>query len=292
MNTQIVPTNPASPFDAIMRTDDFGNEYWSARELMPMAGYGDKWQNFRSAIDRAAVSAMNQGHDAEILFTAVSNKTSGRPQEDFHVSRFGCYLIFQNGDPRKTEIADAQGYFAAKTREAEIGLPAVAPAELSRMQILTLALEAEQQNLALTAKIEADAPKVNFWDQYCSDDDKISFRTMASVLKVGEHDLREGLIFAGWIYGESRSRWSDTKQKKIERNRYSAMAHKKHLFDAVQNADVPRFGGELMHTLKANLAGAEAVGRWVEKIVAEFGTLKVALPVLEQRYNDRKKKVS
>lgn len=165
---------------------------------------------------------------------------------------------------------------------------APAPAELSRSDLARMVLESENEKLALSSKIEADAPKVNFWETYCADDDKITFRTVANVLNVGEGDLRECLIFTGWIYPETRTRWSESKKKKEARNRYSAMSHKKPYFDAVQNPDVPRFGGELMHTLKITIPGAEAVQRHIAKILAEHGTLKAALPVLEQRYNERK----
>lgn len=122
MNNPIVPAS-ASPFDAIMRTDDYGNEYWSARDLMPMAGY-EKWERFEDAINRAKASAENQGRSSEHHFPIAGKVIQGgrwgtQTVADFHVTRFGCYLIFQNGDPRKPEIAEAQGYFAIKTREAE-----------------------------------------------------------------------------------------------------------------------------------------------------------------------------
>ncbi|HJX77315.1 Rha family transcriptional regulator [Glutamicibacter sp.] len=162
------------------------------------------------------------------------------------------------------------------------------PAELTRSDLARMVLESESEKLALSSKIEADAPKVNFWDTYCSDDDKLSFRSVASVLKVGEQDLRECLIFTEWIYSESRSRWSDSKQKKEYRNRYSEFSHKKPYFDRVQNADVPRFGGELMHTLKITIPGAEAIQRHVAKFVDEYGSLHKAIPFLETRYNDKK----
>lgn len=163
-----------------------------------------------------------------------------------------------------------------------------APA-LTEDQIVAQALQITVAKVqALESKIEADAPKVNFWDTYCADDDKITFRTVASVLNVGEQDLRECLIFTGWIYVETRSRWSETKQKKEYRNRYSEFSHKKPYFDRVQNPDVPRFGGELMHTLKITIPGAEAIQRHVAKYVEEFGSLRKAIPFLETRYNERK----
>lgn len=163
-----------------------------------------------------------------------------------------------------------------------------APA-LTEEQIVAQALQITVAKVqALESKIEQDAPKVNFWDTYCADDDKINFRTVASVLKVGEHDLRDCLIYTGWIYVETRSRWSASKQGKEYRNRYSEFSHKKPYFDRVHNPDAPRFGGELMHTLKVTIPGAEAIQRHVAKYVEEYGSLRKALPFLEAKYNERK----
>lgn len=140
--TNVVSFQGSSPFDAIRQSRPDGSEFWSARDLMPMLGYGDKWQNFESAIDRAKVAADVQGHDTENLFTGVSKKTGGRPQQDFELARFACYLVAMNGDPRKPEIAAAMAYFAIRTREAET---TPAPQELSRKDILVMALEAEER---------------------------------------------------------------------------------------------------------------------------------------------------
>lgn len=169
-----------SPFDAIRQTDG-DREWWSARDLMPAAGYGDKWQNFRAAIERAQISAANQGFNVRDLFTGVSKKTAGRPQEDFEISRFGCYLIFQNGDPRKSEIAAAQGYFAIKAREAEVAQPR----ELSGPELMAKALiEAhatmQQQDkiiAAANAQIEADRPMVAKAKAHSANGKKLITRT-------------------------------------------------------------------------------------------------------------------
>lgn len=108
-----------TPFEAARRTDEAG-EFWLARDLMPLLGY-ERWERFVDAIDRARISAEVAGHDPE---RAISRRreigTGGRRREDFRLTRFAAYLIAMNGDPRKPEIADAQAYFAIKTREAEI----------------------------------------------------------------------------------------------------------------------------------------------------------------------------
>lgn len=122
MNNPIVPAS-ASPFDAIMRTDDYGNEYWSARDLMPMLGY-ESWRRFEDSITRAKYTAANQNQPSESLFVGTVKKSEGgRPAEDIHLARYACYLVAMNGDPRKTEVAEAQAYFAIQTRVAETQLP-------------------------------------------------------------------------------------------------------------------------------------------------------------------------
>lgn len=127
MSTLSIP-NTTSPFDDLRQVDDSGNEYWSARDLMPIAGY-EKWERFEDAINRAKTSADNQGHNPEHHFPTSGKVIDGgrwgtQTVADYNVTRFGCYLIFQNGDPRKLEIAAAQGYFAIQTRIAETQVPA------------------------------------------------------------------------------------------------------------------------------------------------------------------------
>ncbi|WP_394329654.1 BRO family protein, partial [Mycobacteroides abscessus] len=96
-----------------------GREYWSARALMPLLGY-DSWRRFADAISRAKIAARNSGHEVTRLFANAVKKSEGRNAEDYHLSRYACYLVALNGDPRKPEIAAAQTYFVIKTREAEV----------------------------------------------------------------------------------------------------------------------------------------------------------------------------
>ena len=115
----ITAIREGSPFDAIRRTREDGAEYWSARDLMPLLGYPE-WREFRPAVERAWKSAEAQGHAPEDLFGVITEKGLGRPREDVHLSRFACYLVAMNGDPRKPEVAAAQAYFAEEAREAEV----------------------------------------------------------------------------------------------------------------------------------------------------------------------------
>jgi hypothetical protein len=117
--------NSDSPFDSIRQVDSDG-EFWSARDLMPLLGY-EKWERFADAIDRAKAACQLASNPVREHFSPEVRKSNGRPKEDYRLSRYACYLTAMNGDPRKPEVAAAQSYFAAKTREAELmkGLPPV-----------------------------------------------------------------------------------------------------------------------------------------------------------------------
>jgi DNA-damage-inducible protein D len=109
-------------FDKIKRITEYGAEYWVARELMTVFGY-DTWRRFEDAISRAIEACDNSGNDSSQEFLPVPAKTlevGGRPGKDYFLSRYACYLIAQNGDPSKDEIAKAQTYFAIQTRRQEI----------------------------------------------------------------------------------------------------------------------------------------------------------------------------
>lgn len=106
-------------FESIRHINEYDSEYWIARELMPHLGY-DTWQKFETAIGRAIESCKNAGQSPENHFLAAPLKsTGGRPGADYTLSRYACYLIAQNGDPRKEEIALAQNYFVIQTRRQE-----------------------------------------------------------------------------------------------------------------------------------------------------------------------------
>ena len=253
---------------------------WSARKLMGHLGYG-KWDNFEAAIDRARATAENQGHRIDDLFVAVTEKPAsevfpgvgknlgGRPRFDYSLTRYACYLVAMNGDPRKPEIAAAQSYFAIKTREAEIATPPLTGPELVAAALIESQrmIEAREARIhQLEHKITTDAPKVGYIDQFVTDTDLLSFSTVASTSGITEKALRALLIEKDWIFVQTDSRWSESKQCKVTRNRYSEKAAKKRHFRRVENHEAPRFrGNEVMHTLKVTPYGAESIARLVQK---------------------------
>ncbi len=111
-------------FEGLKKTNDHGAEYWSARDLQTNLGYS-QWRRFEDAIKRAIISCEQSGNDPGNHFADVGKMVSlgsgsQRETQDYHLSRFACYLIAQNGDPRKAEIALAQKYFAIQTRRQEL----------------------------------------------------------------------------------------------------------------------------------------------------------------------------
>lgn len=111
-------------FESIKHVNEYGQEYWLARELQPILEYA-QWRNFNEAIDRAKLACQNSGidpsdHFAEVSKTIPMPKNASKDIPDFMLSRYACYLIVMNGDPRKEVIAVGQSYFAVKTRQQEL----------------------------------------------------------------------------------------------------------------------------------------------------------------------------
>ena len=119
-----IKENAENLFEDIKHIDENGNEYWYARELMPLLEYS-KWERFSNAINNAKTSCIKSGYDINDHFPGVgklSKRNNGAVVKikDYKLSRYACYLIVQNGDSRKEAIALGQTYFAIQTRKQEL----------------------------------------------------------------------------------------------------------------------------------------------------------------------------
>lgn len=124
MSQDISITGPHKDFESIKKIDENGVEYWTARELMSVLGY-ETWRRFEDVIKRAEQACVNSRQFPQDHFASVGNMVSigsstVREVKDYKLSRYACYLIAQNGDSNKKEIALAQTYFATQTRKQEI----------------------------------------------------------------------------------------------------------------------------------------------------------------------------
>ena len=111
-------------FESIKHFDEYGNEYWYARDLSKILEYKD-WRNFQKVIDKAVISAKNSFSNKEDWIVDVNKpiKTGKGKKEiikDYKLSRYICYLIVQNADPKKAIVALGQTYFAVQTRRQEL----------------------------------------------------------------------------------------------------------------------------------------------------------------------------
>ncbi len=135
-------------FDIVAHTvEGEPTEYWRARDIQELLGYA-RWENFIEAIRRAVVSCETTGFAVEDHFRETTKlieagKGARRPVPDYLLTRYACYLIAQNGDPKKEEIAFAQSYFALQTRKQE--LIADRMALISRMEARERLKESEKR---------------------------------------------------------------------------------------------------------------------------------------------------
>lgn len=123
MKTELVQSLTAT-FEANAQQTEGGVEYWLARDLQYLLGY-TKWDNFISVVSKAKTACELSGHKVSDHFADVGKtiqmpKGATKEVPDIMLTRYACYLIAQNGDPRKQEIAFAQTYFAVQTRRAEL----------------------------------------------------------------------------------------------------------------------------------------------------------------------------
>ena len=143
MSSENLPAIGDQSFESLKQITPHGAEYWSARDLQPLLGY-TQWRRFEGAIQRAITSCEQSGNEPAHHFASAGKmiavgKGGQREVSDFQLSRFACYLIAQNGDPRKPEIALAQKYFAIQTRRQELSDQQAA--DLERLELRKQASE-------------------------------------------------------------------------------------------------------------------------------------------------------
>ncbi len=150
--TDLQPMNE-SLFEDIKHINEYGQEYWSARELIPVLEYNE-YRFFKKVIDKAieaCASSKNAVSDHFVHAHDMVDIGSGaaRKVDDYHLSRYACYLVAMNGDPRKHAVALAQTYFAVKTRQQELVENYDALTEEQKR--LTIRNEMKEHNKALAA---------------------------------------------------------------------------------------------------------------------------------------------
>ncbi|MBO6178493.1 MAG: DNA damage-inducible protein D [Selenomonadaceae bacterium] len=111
-------------FESIKHINEYGQEYWTARELLKVLGYNE-YRFFKKVIEKAIKSCQSSNNNVSEHFVQLHDmleigNNAKREVENYHLSRYACYLIAMNGDPHKKAVALAQTYFAVKTRQQEL----------------------------------------------------------------------------------------------------------------------------------------------------------------------------
>lgn len=119
----IIEISTNARLDTLKKVHANGSDYWMARDLMLVLGYST-WENFRHAIERAKLSCESTGidtndHFRDVTKMIVAGKGAEIPREDCYLSKYACYLVAMNGDPKKPEIGAAQAYFLVQTARQE-----------------------------------------------------------------------------------------------------------------------------------------------------------------------------
>ena len=147
------PVGNQSPFEQIKRINEQEFEYWSARDLMKILGYLN-YRNFLPVIKKAIVACETSDisasdHFAQVRIMIETGKGAKRPVNDYHLSRYACYLVVQSADPEKEMVALGQTYFAVQTRKQELFEQA---SENEKRVILRQEMRMHNKHLSATAQ--------------------------------------------------------------------------------------------------------------------------------------------
>lgn len=264
----IIPPSGTSPFDRIKQVSPDGIEYWSARDLQPELGY-DRWERFSDAMDRAMAAAANSGAEPLDHFRGAAKMVpigSGAHREviDFHLTRYGAYLIAMNGDPRKPEIAAAQTYFTVRTREAETAAPRL-PDLTTPQGVLALAQEftrTAEQLVEADRKLKELEPKALAHDTLmAAQDGDLLVRQAAKAIGWQEKQLRHFLLDEKLIY---------RRQATCGASQYDFYAAHADCFNAVEKVVEHTWGSCAHYTLMLTPRGVAFVQMRISKRQSEM----------------------
>lgn len=273
--------NARSPFDSIKRIGEDGAEYWSARDLMPLMGYG-AWHNFMVPVERARKSSKNVGMTCnfnDVVKVVEREGRGGIERKDVHLDRMAAYLVAMNGDPNKPEVAAAQTYFAVQTRVAEtqppaLNLPQDYPSALrelaSQVEAKELAEKRAQEQAELAAKraleIEAQAPAVEKAAAHTASDDSKGRQAFAR--EVQQWGMRKGVgIKQKSVHDLLRRRGMLIAEGRHDSNNPTAQAVKNGWAELEQGVK----NGYAWATAKLTPAGQDMAWKWIRKDLELYG---------------------